>query len=129
MVIDTSAIVALLFDESDAELYEAAVAGADSACISTATVLECSLVMESRYGVVGASKLDTLLADQGIEIVPFDADQLTLARAAFRRFGRGRHPAALNYGDCFSYALAKVRGLPLLFKGADFAQTDIESAT
>lgn len=96
--------------------------------MSAATALECSLVLESRYGPVGAIKLDALLSEQGVEVVAFDEEQLALARAAFRRFGRGRHPAALNFGDCFAYALAKARTLPLLFKGDDFAQTDIASA-
>jgi ribonuclease VapC len=129
MVIDTSAIVAVLFNEPDAELYEAKIAHAEAPCISAASTLECCLVLEARHGPVGGTKLDTLLSEQGIEIVPFDGEQLAFARAAFRRFGRGRHTAALNFGDCFSYALAKARRLPLLFKGADFAHTDIESAT
>lgn len=128
MVIDTSAVVAVLFNEPTAELYEGAIAGAETPCISAATALECSLVLEGRHGPAAAGKLDALIADQEIEIVPFDAEQLGFARAAFRRFGRGRHPAALNFGDCFAYALAKARGLPLLFKGNDFAQTDVESA-
>ena len=127
MVIDTSAIVAMLFREPDAEVYLNAIVTAESLCISTANVLECALVIENRHGAPGAEKLDTLLREQDIEIVSFDPDQLALARSAFRRFGRGRHSAALNFGDCFSYALAKARGLPLLFKGNDFTQTDIES--
>jgi ribonuclease VapC len=128
MVIDTSAIAAVLFNEPDAELYEIAIASAESLCISAATALECSLVIEGRHGPVGAGKLDVLLVEQEIEVVPFDSEQLAFARAAFRRFGRGRHAAGLNFGDCFAYALAKARALPLLFKGADFSQTDIESA-
>ena len=128
MVIDTSAVVAVLFNEPDAEIFERAIADAESACISAATALECSLVIEGRHGPAGAGKLDLLLAEQGIEIVPFDEEQIAFARAAFRRFGRGRHPAGLNFGDCFAYALAKARALPLLFKGADFSQTDIGSA-
>jgi ribonuclease VapC len=127
MVIDTSAVVALLNDEADAERYEIAIAEAEEAAMSAATALECSLVLEGRYGVVGAQKLDVLLAEQGIIIVAFDAEQLAIARAAFRRFGRGRHPAQLNFGDCFAYALAKQLGQPLLFKGGDFVQTDIAS--
>ncbi|OGQ82931.1 MAG: ribonuclease [Deltaproteobacteria bacterium RIFOXYA12_FULL_58_15] len=127
MVIDTSAIVALLNNEADAELFEIAVADAPQACMSTATVLECSLVLESRYGDLGGQKLDLLISEQEIEIVPFNANQLRIARAAFHRFGKGRHPAQLNFGDCFSYALAKERGLPLLYKGRDFSQTDVES--
>ena len=128
IVIDTSAIVALLCNEADADLYEAAIAGAEESCISTASVLECTLVLESRYGAVGSQKLEQLLLEQGIGIVAFDAEQLELARGAFRRFGRGRHPARLNFGDCFSYGLAKQLAAPLLFKGGDFPQTDIEGA-
>jgi ribonuclease VapC len=128
MVIDTSAIVALLFNEADADLYEASIADAEESCISAASVLECSLVLESRYGVAGSQKLEQLLHEQGVAIVPFDEAQLVLARAAYRRFGRGRHAARLNFGDCFSYGLAKHLAAPLLFKGEDFPQTDIESA-
>jgi len=128
MVIDTSAIVALLGSELDAELFEDAIAGATTACMSAGTALECSLVLEGRYGAPGAEKLERLITEQEFEIVPFDGEQLLLARVAFRRFGRGRHRAQLNFGDCFAYALAKARGLPLLFKGEDFAQTDVVSA-
>jgi ribonuclease VapC len=127
-VIDTSAIVALLTNEADAELYEAAIASAEESCMSAASVLECTLVLESRYGIAGSQKLQQLLLEQGIGVVPFEAEQLELAIAAFRRFGRGRHPARLNFGDCFPYALAKQLASPLLFKGDDFPQTDIESA-
>jgi ribonuclease VapC len=127
MVIDTSAIVALLFDQPDADAYEAAIANAEAACMSAVTALECSIVLERRYGPIGGEKLEALLVDQEVEIVAFERDQLEPARAAFRRFGRGRHPAGLNFGDCFSYALAKARAVPLLFKGNDFAQTDVQS--
>jgi ribonuclease VapC len=92
-------------------------------------VLECSLVLEHRYPGIGPHKLDQLLREQQVEIVPFDSDQLERAKAAFLRFGRGRHPAALDFGDCFSYALAKELGRPLLFKGGDFRRTDVESAS
>jgi ribonuclease VapC len=128
IVIDTSAIVALLSNEPDADLYEAAIAGAEESCISAASALECTFVLESRYGDVGSQKLDQLFLEQGIAVIPFDDEQLRLARAAFRRFGRGRHPARLNLGDCFAYGLAKHLTAPLLFKGEDFRQTDIESA-
>jgi ribonuclease VapC len=128
IVIDTSAIVALLSNETDADLYEAAIAGAEESCISAASALECTFVLESRYGDVGSQKLDQLFLEQGIAVIPFDEEQLRLARAAFRRFGRGRHPARLNFGDCFAYGLAKQLTAPLLFKGEDFRQTDIESA-
>ena len=128
IVIDTSAIVALLSNETDADFYEAAIAGAEESCISAASALECTFVLESRYGEAGTQKLDQLFLEQGIAVIPFDEEQLQLARAAFRRFGRGRHPARLNFGDCFAYGLAKQLAAPLLFKGEDFRQTDIESA-
>jgi ribonuclease VapC len=128
IVIDTSAIVSLLCNETDAELYEAAIAGAEESCISAASALECTFVLEGRYGDVGSQKLNQLFVEQGIAVIAFDEEQLLLARAAFRRFGRGRHPARLNFGDCFAYGLAKQLAVPLLFKGEDFRQTDIESA-
>jgi ribonuclease VapC len=86
------------------------------------------MVMESTRGYNGLRDFDLFIAAAGIELVAVDADQAQIAREAFRRYGKGRSPAGLNYGDCFSYALAKATGLPLLFKGADFARTDIESA-
>jgi ribonuclease VapC len=86
------------------------------------------MVMESTGGYNGLRDFDLFIAAAGIELIPVDADQAQIAREAFRRYGKGRSPAGLNYGDCFSYALAKATGLPLLFKGADFARTDIESA-
>jgi ribonuclease VapC len=128
VVIDTSAVMAVLFDEPDADAYEAAIASAEHALMSTGTVLECAIVLAARHGPAGPPKLDALLHEQGVEVVPFDPAQLALARAAHQRFGRGRHVAALNFGDCFAYALAKARGLPVLFKGADFAHTDVGSA-
>jgi len=84
------------------------------------------MVIESRKGEIGGRELDLLLYRAGIEIVPVDQDQAEIARIAWRRFGKGRHPAALNYGDCFAYALAKARQVSLLFTGSDFSQTDIE---
>ncbi len=128
MVVDTSALIALLDNEPDADRYETAVAEADSLVISAATALECKIVLEHRYGPVGAVKLDQLLSEQLVEVIAFDREQYAIASAAYRRFGRGRHPAKLNFSDCFSYALAKLRGEPLLFKGDDFAATDVISA-
>jgi ribonuclease VapC len=86
------------------------------------------MVVEASRGYEGSRDFDLFLAAAGIEIVPVDADQAEIARQAFRNYGKGRNPAGLNYGDCFSYALAKTTGLPLLFKGDDFSQTDIERA-
>lgn len=128
MVVDTSALLALLQNEPDAELFEVALAAAEAPVISAATLLECSLVIERRFGEAGLERLDAMVREAGIQIIAFDGEQQQLARAAFRRFGRGRHAAQLNFGDCFAYALAKHRGEPLLYKGRDFAQTDIGSA-
>jgi ribonuclease VapC len=94
--------------------------------LSAASLLEASIVIESRKGEAGGRELDLLIYRGGIEVVGVDQDQAETARAAWRRFGKGRHPAGLNYGDCFAYALAKSRHLPLLFRGDDFSQTDID---
>jgi ribonuclease VapC len=93
--------------------------------MSVATLVELSIVLESRFGAEGLRDLDLFVVRAGIELVPVDLEQAHEARRAFSRFGRGRHPAGLNYGDCFAYALARVRGEPLLFKGEDFARTDV----
>jgi ribonuclease VapC len=93
--------------------------------VSAATLVETSIVIESRYGPEGVRDLDLLLAAAGAEVIAVDADQAEVARRAFSRFGKGRHPAALNFGDCFSYVLAVTRAEPLLFKGADFIHTDV----
>jgi ribonuclease VapC len=93
--------------------------------LSAATLVEASMVIESRTGIEGGRDLDLFIYRAGIEIVPVDAEQAELARIAWRKYGKGRHPACLNYGDCFSYALAKATGEPLLFKGSDFSGTDI----
>lgn len=128
MVIDTSAIAAVAFNEPDAETYERKVVDAPRRFISAATILELTIVIEARLGDDGAAELDLWLYKAGVEIVAVDAEQIAAARLAWRRFGKGRHPAGLNFGDCFSYALAKSRHEPLLFKGNDFARTDIEAA-
>lgn len=94
--------------------------------MSVATFVETSIVIESRYGAEGLRDLDLLLERAGLELVPVDVEQARAARAAYSRYGKGRHPAALNFGDCFSYALARVLGEPLLFKGGDFSQTDLQ---
>ncbi|MEE8188820.1 MAG: type II toxin-antitoxin system VapC family toxin [Kiloniellales bacterium] len=125
MVIDTSAIAAILFAEGDAERYAEVIAGDQIRLVSAGTVLECSLVVEGELGEEGGRELDLLVLRAGIETIAFSADQLSIARHAFRTFGKGRHPAGLNYGDCFSYALSKSSGEPLLFKGADFSKTDV----
>ncbi len=128
MVIDTSAIVAILLGEPEAERLAAAIQRGSPRLMSAASLLEASMVIEARKGETAGRELDLLIYRAGIEIVPVDQDQAEVARLAWRRFGKGRHGAALNYGDCFAYALAKTSGSPLLYKGEDFASTDIRSA-
>jgi ribonuclease VapC len=125
MVIDTSAILAIAFDEPEAAVFERLIANDAVRLISAASVLEASMVIETRQGEAGGRELDLWLYKAGIDIIAVDADQLGTARRAWRRYGKGRHPAGLNYGDCFSYALAFNREEPLLFKGEDFSKTDI----
>jgi ribonuclease VapC len=125
MVIDTSAIVAIAFDEPDAAELELQIADDPIRLISAATVLEATIVLETRLGDAGGREFDLWLLKVGAEVVPVDAEQTDAARRTWRRYGKGRHAAGLNYGDCFSYSLAQIRGEPLLFKGEDFAKTDI----
>jgi ribonuclease VapC len=126
MVIDTSALVAILTREPAADRLIAAVEADRTRLVSAATVVEASLVLLGRYGEVADTQLDRLLRGIGAEVIPVGEDQVVLARDAALRFGRGRHGAALNFGDCFSYALSVVRSEPLLFVGDDFSQTDVE---
>ena len=128
MIVDSSALLAILFSEPDARRHAAAIMSASPCRISVANVLETSIVVEGRGGDSAAHELDTLLEKAEVELVPVTVEHLEAARRAWRRFGRGNHPAALNFGDCFAYALARATGEPLLFKGDDFAQTDIEAA-
>jgi len=93
--------------------------------MSAATLLEASMVIETRKGEAGGQELDLFIYRAGIEVVPLDQDQAEVSRIAWRQYGKGRYPAGLNYGDCFSYALAKTRSASLLFKGNDFTQTDL----
>jgi ribonuclease VapC len=127
MVVDTSVVVAILMAEPDAELLGAALASARAPMMSAASYVELLLVSLSR-DIAGRAEVDEMLADAAIEIVPVSLEHARLAVTAFERFGKGRHPARLNYGDCFAYALAKERVEPLLFKGDDFARTDIVPA-
>ncbi len=128
MVIDTSAIVAIALDEPEAPILEGRIAGDPVRLISAATLLEAALVLETRLGEAGGMELDLWLHKIGVEIVSVEPDHADQARRAWRRYGKGRHPAGLNFGDCFSYALAKLADEPLLFKGNDFSQTDIRAA-
>jgi ribonuclease VapC len=125
MVIDTSAIVAIVLNEPDAPEIELRIADDPVRLVSAATLLEAAMVIETRLGDSGGREFDLWLLKIGAEVAPVDAEQADAARRAWRRFGKGRHAAALNYGDCFSYALAATRDEPLLFKGRDFAKTDI----
>ena len=125
MVIDTSAILAILQNEPEQDAFIEAIESADICLISAASFIEASIVILTRYGMDGIFDLDLFMAKAGIEISSVDSDQANIARRAFRDFGRGRHPAELNFGECFSYALAKSLDLPLLFKGNDFSKTDI----
>ena len=126
MVIDTSALLAVLLGEADAPQIARAIEAGSPRLLSAANLLEASIVIESRKGEAGGRELDLLVYRGEIEVVAVDQDQAETARAAWRHFGKGRHPAALNYGDCFAYALAKSRRLLLLFRGNDFSQTDID---
>jgi ribonuclease VapC len=128
MVIDTSAIVAILFGEPEAEAFAEAIEATPVRLMSVASALEATMVIESEFGAEGGRELDALLQTTRISIEPVTTEQLAAARYAFRNFGTGRHPAALNFGDCFSYALSKSTGEPLLFKGQDFTQTDVDCA-
>jgi ribonuclease VapC len=125
MVIDTSAVVAMLLGEPPALRIAEALRAATPRLFSAASLVEASIVIERRKGIEAGRELDFALLRSRIEIVPVDHDQAEIARIAWRRFGKSRHPAALNFGDCFAYALAKSRDLPLLFVGTDFSQTDI----
>ena len=125
MVIDTSALIAILLQEPEAQALALAVDRAATRLLSAATLLETAMVIEARKGEVGGRELDLLLYRAGIEVVAVDQEQAEIARIAWRKYGKGRHPANLDYGDCFSYALAKASGSPLLYKGTDFSLTDI----
>ncbi|AMJ63612.1 hypothetical protein AXW83_10880 [Bosea sp. PAMC 26642] len=127
MVIDSSAVIAILTHESDAEARLAQLVSASGRCMSAVNALETRIVLEMGKGG-DPERFDDLLSRWQIDIVPFDAPLSDLTFEAYRRFGKGRHPARLNMGDCAAYALAKARGWPLLFKGEDFSQTDIERA-
>jgi ribonuclease VapC len=125
MVLDTSALLALLLDEPEAENFRAAVEEDATRLVSAATLLETSLVIETRKGEAGGRELDALVHKAEVVVVPVDAEHVAEARRAYRRFGKGRHAAGLNFGDVFAYALARTSGQPLLFKGDDFAKTDV----
>lgn len=128
MVIDTSAIVAIAFNEPEAMQFHEQIVDDPVRLISAATVLETAMAIESRLGEAGGADFDLWLYKAGLDIVAVTAEHADQARRAWRRYGKGRHQASLNYGDCFSYALARLTDEPLLFKGKDFSQTDIRVA-
>ena len=128
MILDTSALLAALFDEPDADYFERAIANAATCRMSVANHLEAAMVIESRMGDEGGRQLDNFVETAEVELMPVTPEQARAARLAWRRYAKGNHPAGLNFGDCFAYALAEVSQEPLLFKGDDFSLTDIEAA-
>jgi len=128
VVIDTSALIAILLNEPDAPLFAAAIASAPARLASAVTRVQTAMLIEGRRGLAGRAELDALWRAAEIETIAVTPAQAEIAIDAFRRFGRGRHEAGLNLGDCFAYALAKAMSHTLLFKGEDFAQTDITAA-
>ena len=126
MVIDTSALAAIFLAEPERKPFLDLIVEAGTRLISAANALETGIVLEARRGEAAGREFDLFLVRANLEIVPLDGEQVEIARSAWRKYGKGRHPAALNFGDCFAYALAKSSGEPLLAKGTDFALTDIE---
>ena len=128
MVLDTSALLVVLLGEAEAPTFRALFVRDPVRLLSAANLLETAIVIESRLGEAGGRELDLLVHRAGVEIVAVSSDQVEVARDAFRQYGKGRHPAGLNFGDCFAYALSKTSGEPLLFKGEDFSKTDTRNA-
>jgi ribonuclease VapC len=129
VIIDTSALVAILRGESDARAYTLAIYDASGPRLSAANLLETAIVIDARGDPVASRRLEEFVQEASITIEPFTAEQARIGREAYRDFGKGSgHPAQLNYGDCFAYALAKTTGEPLLFKGRDFGYTDVRLA-
>lgn len=128
IVIDTSAIIAVLRDEPERRAFTEAIERAEQCAISAVSFVEASMVIEARYGEEGLRDLDLFILRAAVDVAAVDLEQAKIARRAFRTFGKGRHAANLNFGDCFSYALAKASEAPLLFTGEDFSRTDVEAA-
>jgi ribonuclease VapC len=128
VIVDSSAILAILLEEPEGHLLDVAILKRDDPRMSAAGLLEASMILQSRRGADSVRDLDLLIARFKIQIVPFTESQARIARRAFERYGKGRHPAQLNFGDCMAYSLAKETGEELLFKGTDFGQTDIAVA-
>ena len=125
MILDSSALLAVLLNEPEADDFTDQISSSDTCFMSAVSFVETSIIAESNGGDGGLRQLDAFLLGAGIVIEPVTQEQALAARQAYSDFGKGRHPAGLNLGDCFSYALAKVSGEPLLFKGNDFRKTDI----
>jgi ribonuclease VapC len=129
MIIDSSALIAILRGEPDASRFAAAIEAAETRRISTANYLEAAIIIDASRDPIASRRFDELVEEADIRIEAATEAHARIARAAYRDFGRGSgHPARLNFGDCFAYALAKASGEKLLFKGEDFAHTDIEAA-
>jgi ribonuclease VapC len=128
MILDTSALIAILYREPEAARFAQIIHDADSCRISVANYVELSMVIENQLGAEGMRQAEAFFRRADITVEPVTLEHGDLARQAFLDFGKGRHKAALNFGDCFSYALAKATGEPLLFKGDDFSRTDIQAA-
>jgi ribonuclease VapC len=128
IIVDSSALLAIYFDEPESPDFTQLILSTDAPFIAAPNLLEASLVVEARHGDLGTRRLDNIVRNLDLQIVPFDAGHVEAGREAFRRFGKGRHAARLNFGDCCAYALAKTTDRPLLFKGNDFALTDIGHA-
>lgn len=126
MVIDTSALLAIFFAEPERQRFLQVIVQAETRRISAANVLETGIVLEARRGEAAGREFDLFVVRAGLEVVPMDGEQIEIARAAWRKYGKGRNRASLNLGDCFAYALAKFSGEALLAKGDDFALTDVE---
>ena len=128
MIVDSSAIIAILNAEADAEVFADAIANTPHCLMSAANYLEAAVVIDRQRGAEAGRQFDALIARAAIKIEPVTREQADIARQAYLDFGKGKHPASLNLGDCFAYALARSLHLPLLFKGSDFSLTDIEPA-
>jgi len=128
LILDTSAVVAILCGEPDTERYVAAIEDADRLAIGAPTLVECAIVAQAKLGEHGPADLDHFLRRLHVDVVPFGEDEASVARYAFHAFGKGRHPAGLNFGDCLSYAIAGTSNDTLLFKGEDFSKTPIRAA-
>lgn len=125
LALDTSAIIAILNSEADADLIHTKLLSASELFLSAVSFVETAIVLENKFGPSGSRDLEDFLRDHGVKIVPVDAEQSRAALLAYWRFGRNLHAARLNFGDCFAYALAKVLGIPLIYKGGDFSKTDV----